>query len=285
MYLSGFTTAQDAASYLSASISASATTININDATSASRGIIEVDDELLWADTVNQSTGDIVLPPYGRGFRGTVAATHPAGSRVAFSPMFPRAMVKQAINESIRATFPDLFGVASTTFTFSPAVTTYALPAGAMDVLSVSWQEVGPTQEWCPVRRYRVDGYADSTAFPTGSTISLYDAITPGRTVRVVYTKQPTVLSNNSDEFTTVTGLPASTEDVIRFGAAYRMVPFMDLPHLSGFSAEADFAANQRQVGSSSQVGRYMLQMYQVRLQEESRRLRDVYPIRTHYTR
>jgi hypothetical protein len=121
--------------------------------------------------------------------------------------------------------------------------------------------------------------------FTSGVTISVYDMVVPGRPIRVVFSKQPTTMTNDSDDYVTVTGLPASSEDVIRLGAAYRLVPFFDTPHLSGMSAEADFSSNMRPVGGSSQLGRYMLQMYQMRLQEEVKRLQELYPIRSHYTR
>lgn len=285
LYLYGFTTLQDQATYLSASVSASATTVSVADATALSRGVMEIDDELLWVDSVDTTALTGTIPPYGRGYRGTTAASHTAGTRVVSSPLFPRALVKKAINETIRSVFPELFGIGETTFTYNPAVTTYQLPAGALDVLQVSWQSIGPSKEWLPVRRYRVDKHAAASAFSTGASISLYDAIVPGRTVRVVYTKQPTELSATTDDFVTTTGLPASCEDVIRYGAAYRMVPFFDSPHLSGMSAEADFAANQRPVGGAAQLGKYLLQVYQVRLAEETKRLQSLYPARSHYTR
>jgi hypothetical protein len=285
LYLYGFTTLQDQATYLASGATASGTTLNIADATAITRGILEIEDELIWADSVDTQALTITVPPYGRGYRGTTATAHNAGVRVVSSPLFPRSLVKQAINQTIQSVFPDLFAIGETTFTFNPAVSTYSLPAGALDVLQVAWQTIGPSREWMPIRRYRVDKHAATSAFASGVSISLYDAIVPGRTIKVVYTKQPTVLANTTDEFTTVTGLPASTEDVIRLGAAYRMVPFFDSPHLSGMSAEADFAANMRPVGGAAQLGRYLLQVYQVRLAEETKRLQSVYPNRSHFTR
>lgn len=285
LYLYGFTTLQDQATYLTAQASASATTLSVADATAISRGVLEIDDELIWADTVDTTALTATVPPYGRGYRGTTAAVHASGTRVVSSPLFPRHLVKQAINEAIRSVYPDLWGIGTTTFTLNPAITTYSLPAGTTKVLAASWQTTGPSREWLPIRRWRMDQHANTGAFATGATVSIYDSITPGRTVQVVYAKQPTVLSGSSDDFVSVTGLPASCVDVIRLGAAYRMVPFFDTPHLSGMSAEADFAANQRPVGASSQLGRYMLQQYQVRLTEEARRLQDLYPARSHYSR
>jgi hypothetical protein len=247
--------------------------------------MVEVGDELIWVDSVNTTTGELVIPPYGRGYRGTTAAEHTIGERVVSSPMFPRNMVKKALNDAILAAYPDLFGLGTTTFMFNPAVTTYALPAGALDILAVSWQTTGPSREWMPIRRWRVDKMADTSAFSSGVTVSLYDAIVPGRTVKVTYTKQPSVLENASDDYVTVTGFPASSEDVIRLGAAYRLTPFFDSAKLTGQSAAADFNDRQGQSNTASTLSRFLLQMYQVRLAEEARKLQNVFPIRSHYTR
>lgn len=285
MYLQGFTTVQDQATYLTESTSASATLIKVNDTSAMSRGIVEIDDELLFVDQIDSVSQNMQVPPYGRGFRSTVAATHDAGTRVVSSPMFPRFLVKKALNEAILAVHPELFAVGETVFNFNPAVSTYSLPAGALDILQVAWASIGPSKEWLPVRRYRVDKHAATGSFSTGATVSLYDAIVPGRQVKVVYTKQPDPMVNDSDVFTATTGLPDSCEDVIRLGAAYRMTPFFDTAHLSGMSAEADFSANMRPTGNSAAVARFLLQMYQFRFAEETKGLQSIFPNRSYYTR
>lgn len=285
LYLYGFTTLQDQATYLTSSATSNGTTLAVADSAAISRGLIEIGSELIWVDSSDSSTNTLSVPPYGRGYRGTTASSHNSGERVVSSPLFPRILVKRAINETIRSVYPDLWGVGETTFTANPAITTYQLPAGTTNVMQVSWQSIGPSREWIPVRSWRIDKHASTSVFASGATINVYDSIVPGRTVKVVYSKQPTAFTNDSDEFTTVTGLPASSEDVIRLGAAYRMVPFFDSPHLAGMSAEADFAANMRPVGGASSLGKYLLQLYQMRLSEESKRLSELFPIRSHYTR
>ena len=284
MHLHGYTTIQDVATSLSADLSASATTLQISDTTAISRGVIEIGDELMWVDTVNTNTGAITIAPYGRGYRGTEAIAHSTGDRVVSSPLFPRKIVSDSINDAIRSVYPELFAVGETTINYQPSINTYSLPAGALDIIQISWQTTGPSKEWLPVRRMRVDKHAATSVFDTGVSFSIYDHIVPGRPMRIVYTKEPSALVNPSDEFTTTTGLPRSCEDLIRLGASYRLVPFFDSPHLSGSSAEADFSSQQRGVGSSAQLSRYLLQMYQLRLAEEVRGLQHVYPNRSYYT-
>jgi hypothetical protein len=211
--------------------------------------------------------------------------SHATGDRVVSSPLFPRKIVADSINDAIGAVYPDLFAVGETIINYQPSINTYSLPAGALDIIQISWQTTGPSREWLPIRRMRVDKHAAPDAFASGVSFSVYDHIVPGRPMRVVYTKEPTTLTNPSDEFSTVTGLPKSCEDLVRLGASYRLVPFFDSPHLSGSSAEADFSSQQRGVGSSAQLSRYLLQMYQLRLAEETKRLQVVYPNRSYYTR
>ena len=283
-YLHGFTTSQEDETYLTSSLSSSGLTLNVGDATALSRGVVEIDDELIRVDSVDEQSLAATIPPYGRGYKGTTAASHATNSRITIAPLFPRVDVKNAINQSIQSVFPIVSAVAETTFTYSPAISTYALPAGAQSILTVTWKTVGPSKEWYPVRRWRIDSAADTTAFPTGATVSVYDQITPGRTVKVVYMKPPSPLTAESDPFTN-SGLPATAEDLIRLGAAMRLITFLDSPHLSGMSAEADFSANQRPVGGSAQLARSLMQQYQIRLSEEAARQQSLYPVRAHYTR
>ena len=285
MQLYGYTTLQDQATYLTGTLSATGLTATVDDTTAISRGIVEIGDEIIWVDTLDSSAGTLTIPPYGRGFRGTTASAHSIGDRVVSSPMFPRQMVKDAINDAIKSVYPELFAVGSTTFTYQPAISTYSLPTGALDVLQVAWQTTGPSREWMPVRRMRVDKHAATGSFSTGVSVSIYDMIVPGRTIKVVYTKEPTALSNDSDEFSTVTGLPSSCEDLIKFGAAYRLTPFFDSAHLSGQSAEADYSGQPRNQNNAASLSRFLLQMYQVRLAEEQGGLQRIFPVRSYYTR
>jgi len=285
MHLHGYTTIQDVATSLTESVSASATSIQIADTTAISRGVIEIGDELMWVDSVDSQNGVVSVAPYGRGYRGTEAVAHSTGDRVVSSPLFPRKIVTDTINDAIRSVYPELFAVGETTINYQPSINTYSLPEGALDIIQISWQTTGPSKEWLPVRRMRVDKHAATSVFNTGVSFSIYDHIVPGRPMRIVYTKEPSALVNPTDEFTTTTGLPRSCEDLVRLGASYRLVPFFDSPHLSGSSAEADFSGQQRATGSSAQLSRFLLQMYQVRLAEEVRGLQHVYPNRSYYTR
>ena len=282
--LTGYTSRQDQATFLTADLSATATTFTVADGTVLTRGIVEIDEELIWVDSFDRTTNTATIPPYGRGFRDTTPVPHTAGTRVTITPSFPRAMIRKDINEAIDAIYPDLFGVYYTTFPFIAARTTYQLPQEAIDALAVSWQTIGPSLEWLPVRHYRIDRTANPLAWNSGKTISISDGIIPGRTVQVVYTKKPTQLQNDNDDFT-LTGLPESCREVIILGAAYRSAAYIDMGRIPAITAEADAQQQSNPVGSATNMSRYFYQMYQQRLQVEIRRQQEQYPPRTHYSR
>jgi hypothetical protein len=285
--LSGYTLRQDRTTHLTQAINDSELTLNFGSVTNIGKGAVEIDDELLWLDTYDRVSNSAVVAPYGRGYYGTTKASHAVNTKVTIAPTFPRATIKKAINDTIDAVFPDLFGVGVHTFNFNAVKTTYSLPADVETILYVSWKSTGPTEEWIPLRNWRADPLANTTAFTTGQSVSIYDRVDAGRTVQVFYTKKPTTLSASSstDVFETVTGLPSSTKDVIVYGAAYRLSSFIDPGRLNYSSAEADNADTKIQYGSGASTARFLLALYQQRLREESKKLRDVYPTRIHYTR
>jgi hypothetical protein len=285
--LSGYTMRQDRSTHLTQDITSSGLTLNLADVSNIGKGVVEIDDELLWIDSYDRVSNTATIAPYGRGYNGTVAEAHTINSRVVVAPTFPKAIAKKAINDTIDAVFPQLFAVGVHVFNFNSAKTTYSLPAEAETILYVSWQPTGSTEEWMPLRNWRHDPLANATSFASGNTISVYDNVQSGRKIQVYYTKKPSTLtaSAGSAVFETVTGLPSSCKDVILYGASYRLSSFIDPGRLNYSSAEADNADTKIQYGSGASTARFMLGLYQQRLNEEAGKLRDVYPTRIHYTR
>ena len=287
--LQGYTLRQDRLTYLAntGGITASGTEIQVGSSNNLAKGIIEIDDELIWIDSFNKATSTMNVIPagFGRGYQGTDAATHAQYAPVILSPTFPRQNIKRAINDTINSFFPDLWGVGSTTFTFNASQTAYTLPNEAQSVIYASWQTTGSSLEWLPINRWRMDPMANVTTFGTSNTINIYENIQPGRTIQVYYTKEPTILTDNGDDFASTTGLPASSYDVVILGASYKLLSFIDPGRINLTSAEADL--NDTKIPSTAGVGasRYIYALYQQRLKEEALKLQDKYPIRIHYTK
>jgi len=281
--LTGYTNRQDQATYLTAAFTSTALTFTVADGTVLTRGIVEIDEELIWVDSFDRTTNIATIPSYGRGFRNTEPAPHTVGTRVTIAPSFPRSVIRKNINLAIDGVYPDLFGTYYTTFNFQAARTTYTLPQEAIDVIGASWQTIGPSLEWLPIRHYRMDKMANPLTWNSGKTVSIREGIIPGRTVMVTYTRKPLQLQFDTDDFSQ-TGLPDSAREVIILGAAYRTAAYLDMGRVPAATAEADSQQSNDPIGSAANISRYMYQLYQQRLQVEVRRLQEQFPPRTHYT-
>jgi hypothetical protein len=278
---------QETATWINQSggITSSATTFVVNETNQMGRGLIEIGDELIYVDKVDNLTKTVTVAPWGRGFRGTTAASAANSAKVLIAPVYPRKLIKDAINDTIQASYPELFAVGTHTFSFNSAVTTYSLPATTEYVLDVKWQTIGSTKEWLNVRRYNTDKVANTTEFANGKTINIFDSIDPGRTVQVVYAKSPSVLTSDSDVYETVTGFPSSSVDCITYGAMARLLMNIDAARVPAQSVESDMLDQTKPIGAGSSTARFYLGLYTQRLQQEAAGLRDLYPPRLHYKR
>jgi hypothetical protein len=291
--LAGYTLQQDRSTYLRTAVttttssSASPLILSLGSTDSVGKGIVEIDEELMWIDSFDRVGSTATVAPYGRGYLGTTAATHTADSKVTIAPTFPRYVVKKAINDTIRSLGSSIFAVKTTTFTFNAAVSTYAFNGlNIKNILTMSWQDVGPTREWLPVRRWDFDSIGDSTAFGANAqTVTLGEPIIAGRTVKVMYATDPESFTTNTQDYATQTGLPESTKDVVILGAAYRLLSYLDPARAAMVSPQADETDSKRPYGASQSATKQIFALYSQRLAEETKSQQQNYPVRVHYSR
>ena len=284
--LAGYTLRQDRITYLNNAISSTDLAMVIGSSSNLAKGIIEIDSELIWIDNFSQASSTLnAAPGFGRGYQNTNASPHAQYAQITLSPTFPKVMIQKAINDVINSLFPKLWAVASTTFTFNASQTTYPLPDDLESILYMSWQTTGSSLEWLPINRWRADPMANISAFNTTNTVNIYENIQPGRTVQVYYTTTPNTLDNPTDDFADVTGLPASSVEVVILGACYKLLSYVDAGRINLSSAEADL--NDTKIPSTAGVAssRYIYALYQQRLNDEALKLQDKFPIRIHYTK
>ena len=295
MNLSGYTLQQDRATHITADVAATASTIaapitlSLASTDSVGKGVIEIDEELFWVDNYDRVGNTATIAPYGRAYLGTTLAAHTAGTKVTIAPTFPRFTIKRAINDTISAIGSSIFAAKTTTITSNSAVSAYRLPAvgttlNIRNILAIAYQALGSSKEWIPIRSYRFDGNANSTAFTSGQTVSIYDYIPSGRSVQVVYATDPTPFTTNAQEFATQTGLPESCKDLIILGATYRLLSNLDPARASMVSPQADETDSKRPYGSSQSLTRQVYALFTQRLAEEVKSQQEKYPIRVHYS-
>lgn len=294
MNLAGYTLQQDRTTHLTSAITTTTstlvapTTFSLN-ADEIGSGIVEIEDELIWVDSYDRISKTATVPPYGRGFMGTTAATHIAGSRVVVTPTFPRSSVKRAIQDTIRAIGSSIYAAKNTSFIYSPSTDVYGFTnLDIQNVLRLSWQDTGSTKRWVPITRFDWDGSPDAVTWGANSqTITINDRfVQAGRKVNVTYATSPSVLSTSStDTFAVQTGLSESVKDVVVLGASYRLLSFLDPARNAITSPQADEIDSKRQYGSGNAATRALYQLYATRLAEEVQSQQQQYPPRIRYSR
>ena len=301
MNLSGYTLQQDRATHITAAVAATASTIaapitlSLASTDSVGKGIIEIDEELFWVDNYDRVGNTATIAPYGRAYIGTTLAAHTEGTKVTIAPTFPRFTIKRAINDTISAIGSSIFAAKTTTITSNSAVSAFRLPTtvtldttadslNISKILAIAYQALGSSKEWIPIRSYRFDGNANTTAFTSGQTVSIYDYIPSGRSVQIVYATDPVPVTTNADVFTTQTGLPESCKDLVILGATYRLLSNLDPARASMVSPQADETDSKRPYGSSQSLTKQVYALFNQRLNEEIKNQQDKYPIRVHYS-
>jgi hypothetical protein len=292
--LHGHTGQDEQVTYLNGAVSSSALSLVLGSIEGLRRGVIEIDDELLWVDSVDAVSKTVTIAPFGRGYRNTVASSHSDQTKVTMNPLLPRNRVRRAINETIEAVGGDLFGVANGTISYESGTVTYELSTATfpdlLDVLAVTYDSETSTDSWITVRRWKFIDKANTTVFPSGKSIDLYDPIRSGSDINVTYTKNTVAFADNASTtalFST-TNIPSSAKDVITYGAAARLAWAIEgaRTNQTGVSANVlgdQYGTNWR--GAANNFGKQLYAFHQQRLQEERDSLLRTTQPTIHYLR
>lgn len=285
MKLQGYAQDQSPQTYLTTAIDDGELALTVNDGQQVSRGLVQVEDELLWVESVSNQAGTATVPPYGRGYMGSTATSHDVGVRVVDNPIFPRIEIRRTIAEVIGSLYPDLYALTAFEFDYNAAQMSYALPAGTVGVSSASWQTIGPSEVWEPIRRWRYDANADPDTFASGRTITIGAGnIVPGRTVRVMCLAEPQALASDADDFTE-TGLGSYVEPVVNYGVMYRMVGNLGGPRLQVRAVESSQRSAYVETGAPANLSKYFYALYQAELAKARTRFLTDNPTQIHKTR
>lgn len=281
--LSTFTADQGEQTYLINAISDSDLTMTVDEPKLLSQGIIEIDDEQFWAKKVDNLTSVVTISPFGRGYRSSDPAAHSVGARIINSPPFPRVSVKQAIQRVIDTIYPDLYVIKTLEFDYVAARVTYEMPAYVDQIHSVSWESIGPSKMWVPINRWKFNGLANTTSFPTGKTLDIYQCPVPGRPVQVAYISAPDNLVNDNDDFPTVTGLSITAEQAVIFGACAQLTSHIGSARLNLNSIEATLRSTVVPAEAPANLSKYYFGLYDLFVQQERERLLRLFPTPSHY--
>ena len=275
----GFTAAPDQVTSLTEAVTASATTFVVDEGEGMAAGLAEIGEELVWVRSFDETSSTAQTLPAGRGWRGTTAAAHDAGTVVTISPAVPRSVVAREINNVIRSLYPAIYSVATTEFSYDDySVAGWDIPAAAEAILDVRWKDA--EDNWLPVRRWSMEKSMNTTDHTTGTALYLMGPQV-GRTVQVVYAKKLSTISDATAEWTSC-GLEDSAKDLLILGVIARILPMLDVSRLSVTYAAADEMDQPRPLGSAAALAKQFKTDFTARLEQERDVLNRRYPARWH---
>jgi hypothetical protein len=280
--LRSYVRSQELSTWLTFDVTDDALTFSVHDPKLLSRGLVEIDSELVLCEDVDKDSGNFTTPPFGRGMEGSKARAHKQGTRVSVNPMYPRSAVGNALNQTLMGVGNQLFGLDRVTFPASPTRVSYELPAETQHVLSVSWllrrtasKDVVFANDWV---------FDHSAGWPSGKGLLLYEWPLPGDPITVTTGVPPLALEE--DQLFTESLLPESAIDVVVLGAASRLIVSAGAEMIAATSVGSqttigrDFDPN-----TPVSIGRYLYAQFQERLRQEVSRQQSRHQNRLHYTR
>lgn len=275
----GYVRDQQQVTTLLAPITTSDVSFQVAEPAEISRGIIEIDEELMAVKTVDSSSGVVTLQPWGRGQSQSDAAAHSANAKIINSPLYPRQDVRQEIFATLREIFPDVFPTAMAFLDVDVTRTNYPLPADVYQVLAVQWLLPGPSRMWAPMRRWR------QNHIPGAQEIELIGPLWPGQArARYQYMRTPPEVYGLVDDLTTY-GYSPQIKDIIVIGATSRLLAKTEAARLQVESVESHGRSQDVPTGANTASARYLYQVLQKRLADERAQNLMRYPLQIHYTR
>lgn len=283
--LQGYTRNQEQITWLSMGMSSGDVTFQIDPGTAnaMSRGLVEIGNELILVSSYNQTSGlvSVAAGTNGRGRENTTATTHTELDIVTMDPDFPKQRITEAINQTIAATYPDLYVMASTNFPKVAARYEYPMPVEAEDIVRITCETIGPSKVWFPSQSWTFNPQANSNqsdGSPTGKSLQIMDSIVPGRQIQIVYSKKPGQFALDSEDYETTIGYPERTTDMIMYGAVARLLSGVEAARLQQKSVESTERAPLVPTGAATQASKYYWDLYRQRMNEEVDRLHQLFP-------
>ena len=249
----------------------------VADGSQVSRGLIQIDDELVQIHGADAG-GAFTVHPWGRGQGGTTAVAHLPGAKVTQSPLYPRQSVRDGIYWVLREMFPGVFAVREQLYDVDVVRTNYPLPADCWQVFGVEWNVPGPSRMWQRMLRWRMNNTA------TATEIELMGRRWPGQQkLRVLYAVEPPVMYEFDD--LAAYGYTQNIHDIVVLGTTARLLMLTEPARLQVESVESHGRAEVVDGGTLTQVAQRMYALFDRRVEQESLRLMQRFPPRMHVTR
>lgn len=242
---------------------------------------IAVDLEVLTVFAVDVATKSVTVKG---GQLGSTAADHAAASFVTVNPEFSDFAILREINNTAKdLSASGLYRVRTVATTYNAAVQGYDLAADADGLLEVTYDAPGPAELWprIPLSKTAIKRNMDTSIFPSGVAVVLYEGAQPGRALRFSYKAAYGVTTAITDNVETTLGIHSSATDLLSLGAALRLTGTQEVKRNLLGSQSDTRRVSEVPPGANVGAARWLASEYSRRKIAETARLAREYPVRT----
>ena len=151
-----------------------------------------------------------------RGYYGSIATTHNAGTIAYMNPRYSRYDIGVAINDDLRSLSSPtngLFRVGVATLTYNPVFQGYDLgdlPDNFIDIIEIRYRIAPPYRTFPAIKKWKILRGVPDPVFPSGKGLIIYEAGWPGLPIYVQYSAPFIRMVNTSDD---LFNTPATNDD------------------------------------------------------------------------
>ena len=242
--------------------------------------VLGIDTELMYVVSVNEGMKQATVM---RGYEGTTSATHDAYSIVTVNPKFAKVAIFDAMNDTLDDLSGEgLFQITTIEQTYNPAINGYDLTGitALEGVHQVTVKDPGAAKDWprIPSREWEVRRNTETDDFSTGFALITRGGGSPGRQLRIECKVPFARATATSDDVNTTCGLPATANDLLKYGAAMKLVYWRETMR-NVFENQGDSRrAEEVPAGANIGAARAWQAIYNNRLRTELERLQRQYP-------
>jgi len=151
--------------------------------------ILSIDLELMLVLSANQSAGTVTVE---RGYMGSIAKEHTINTLVYVNSSLTKFDVGVAINDDLNSlSAQGLVRINTAIINYNPVFMGYdlgGLPENFIEIIELRYKHPFPDRRYPPITRWHVSRYQDKSIFPSGNSLTIYEAGYPGMPMYVTYT-------------------------------------------------------------------------------------------------
>jgi hypothetical protein len=240
--------------------------------------VIEIGSELMYVWSVTTSSNTATVE---RGWNGTTATAHVAGSVAVVNPRFPRSQILESINDDLSdlvSPSNGLYRVKAMDLQYNGNDPMINLPStnDVIDLLEVRLRY--RSNDYPVIRRVVIVRNVPTSDFGSGTALKFNEPCLRG-SLRITYKAPFNRVARETDDLQLVAGYPVSAEDILVMGAQIRLMTPREVRRNFTESQGDTRRSDEVPAGSQNNSIANIVRLRRERIIAEAAKLDSQYPV------